>query len=39
MEDGTLHRFQAASTILATGVQDSLLLFGHQRFFIVFNLY
>lgn len=26
MEDGTLHRFQASSTILATGVHDFLLL-------------
>ncbi|KAG4987918.1 hypothetical protein JHK85_030901 [Glycine max] len=31
MEDGTLHRFKAASTILATGVRSSILLQGYGR--------
>lgn len=36
MEDGTLHRFQASSTILATGVHDFLLLVWHLSFFYYF---
>ena len=39
MEDGTLHRFKAASTILATGVTIFLWMFDVDFYFILFHLF